>query len=224
MTKITTLVFDMDGTVLDTLQDLTDSVNFALTSHGKPARSKDEVRRFLGNGIRALVLAAVPAATPEEEFTAIFDDFQRHYLEHCLDKTAPYEGILPMLEELQRAGYKMAVVSNKVHPAVVELNERFFGSLIPIAIGESEAVRRKPLPDGVNAALEALGSTREESVYIGDSEVDFATAQNAGLPCVSVLWGFRDRDFLENIGATCFISHPSQLLAAIRQLEENQQA
>lgn len=208
---ITTLIFDMDGTLLDTLQDLTASVNFALRSAGKPERTKEEIRRMLGNGIRALVLQACPAETTDEEFVPIFATFKVHYLEHCLDETAPYAGILPMLEEAKKRGYKMAVVSNKLHQAVVELNERFFGDLIPVAIGESETVRRKPLPDGVEAALKALGSTKEEAIYIGDSEVDFATAQNAELPCVSVLWGFRDRDYLEALGATTLIDHPAQL-------------
>lgn len=219
MSSITTLIFDLDGTLLDTLQDLSDSVNHALHTFGCPERSTSDIRRFLGNGIRDLVRNAVPADTSEARYEEIFQCFRMYYLDHCLDKTRPYDGILPLLAALKAEGYKMAIVSNKLHPAVQELNERFFQDYISTAIGESETVRRKPLPDGVQAALLALGSTASESVYIGDSEVDFATAQNAGLPCISALWGFRDEDFLREIGATLFIKAPKELPAAIRQLE-----
>lgn len=218
MSTITTLIFDMDGTLLDTLQDLTDSVNHALRTHGYNPRTTKEIRCFLGNGIRSLVQQSCPEGVADAEFEAVFQTFKAYYMEHCLDKTAPYAGILPMLEAAQAAGYKMAVVSNKVHHAVVELNERFFHTLLSVAIGESPEVERKPSPAGVEAALQLLGSTKEEAVYIGDSEVDYATAVNAGLPCVSVLWGFRDRDFLENLGATCFIDRPEELLSVVAQL------
>lgn len=218
MSRITTLIFDLDGTLLDTLQDLTNSVNYALHTHHYPLRTAIEIRRFLGNGIRSLVQLSCPANLPTADFELVFQTFKTHYMKHCLDETTPYEGILAMLAAAKKAGYKMAVVSNKVHHAVVELNERFFSDFITVAIGESEAVQRKPSPAGVEAALKALNSTKEEAVYIGDSEVDFATAVNAQLPCISVLWGFRDQEFLEGIGATRYISAPDEMLSAVAVL------
>ena len=212
MKHITTIVFDLDGTLLDTLQDLANAVNHALSSHGLPARSLAEVRSFLGNGIRYLVERSVPEGLPAEQLEKVFQTFRQYYMEHCLDQTQPYEGIMPLMEKLHSRGYKMAIVSNKLHPAVQELNERFFARYVSSAVGESATVRRKPNPDAVLAALAELGSCREEAVYVGDSEVDLATARNAGLPCISVLWGFRDKGFLEQQGATCCIARPEELL------------
>ncbi len=214
--KITTIVFDLDGTLLDTLQDLADSVNHALVAHGLPQRSTDEVRRMLGNGIRYLMEHAVPADLPAERFEPVFDTFRTHYVDHCLDKTRPYDGILPMLADLREHGYRMAIVSNKLDPAVQELNERFFSRYVESAVGESETVRRKPNPDGVLEAIRRLGSTPDEAVYVGDSEVDFATARNAGVPCITVLWGFRDEDFLRGIGATTFAHTPADVTRLVR--------
>jgi len=211
MKHITTIIFDLDGTLLDTLHDLATAVNHALTSHSLPPRSEAEVRTFLGNGIRSLVERAVPAGLSDGKLEEVFETFRTYYMEHCLDRTQPYEGIMPMIKQLHNRGCKMGIVSNKPDAAVQELNERFFKTYIGTAVGESPAVRRKPCPDAVLAALHRLGSTTEEAVYVGDSEVDLATAENAGLTCVSVLWGFRDHDFLLAHGATCCIERPEEL-------------
>lgn len=215
MKHITTIIFDLDGTLLDTLQDLAAAVNHALASHGLPLRNETEVRSFLGNGIRSLVERAVPEGLTGEKFEQVFETFRTYYMEHCQDRTQPYEGILPLIKQLHKRGYKMGIVSNKVDAAVQELNDRFFKTYIETAVGESPTVRRKPCPDAVLAALRRLGSSPAEAVYVGDSEVDLATAENAGLPCVSVLWGFRDHDFLLAHGATRCIARPEELPAAL---------
>lgn len=209
-----TIVFDLDGTLLDTLGDLAASVNYALVSHNLPERSLEEVRHFLGNGIRRLMLDAVGGKVQGDAFDEVFASFRQHYMEHCLDTTCPYPGIMSLLQQLKARGVKMAIVSNKLHPAVQELNQRFFSAYISTAVGESATVRRKPNPDAVLAALDELGSSPSEAIYVGDSEVDLATAQNAGLPCALVLWGFRDEDFLRSLpGASQFVSKPEELLA-----------
>lgn len=198
MNKVDTVVFDLDGTLLDTLDDLVESVNYALEKHGLPLRTKQEVRSFLGNGIRFLMEKAVGEriASHEERFLPVFQSFRAHYVDHCLDATRPYEGIVEMLRALKEKGFKLAIVSNKLQPAVTELNERFFRDVISVAIGESADVRRKPFPDSVLKAMGELRSTCEQTVYVGDSEVDIETAKAVGIPCLSVLWGFRYEDFL----------------------------
>lgn len=198
MNKVDTVVFDLDGTLLDTLDDLVESVNYALEKHGLPLRTKQEVRSFLGNGIRFLMEKAVGEriASHEERFLPVFQSFRAHYVDHCLDATRPYEGIVEMLRALKEKGFMLAIVSNKLQPAVTELNERFFRDVISVAIGESADVRRKPFPDSVLKAMGELRSTCEQTVYVGDSEVDIETAKAVGIPCLSVLWGFRDEDFL----------------------------
>lgn len=216
MRTINTVIFDLDGTLLDTLQDLSDSVNHALRTYGLPERTTAEIRNFLGNGIRRLVENAVPAGTDEALFEKTFACFREHYVRHCLDKTKPYPGIMPLLKQLKADGYRMAIVSNKWYTAVEELNARFFKDYMAAAVGESEAVRRKPNPDAVLAAMERLGSRPEESIYVGDSEVDIAVARNAGIPCVSVLWGFRDEECLKENGASRIIRQPEELLAVLK--------
>ena len=211
---IETVIFDLDGTLLDTLGDLAASVNYALRAHDMPTHSIDDVRRFVGNGVRLLMERAIPdgAANPQLEKT--FATFRQHYLEHSLDTTRPYDGIMDMLQTLRARGYRTAVVSNKFYAATQELCKHFFADSIEVAIGEHEAegIRKKPAPDTVNEALRQLGVSREHAVYVGDSDVDVATAAASGMPCISVLWGFRDRQFLEVHGATRFISHPCELL------------
>ena len=217
---LNTIVFDLDGTLLDTLADLANSVNYALRTHQLKERTLSEVRQFLGNGIRYLMEHAVDGAVTGEAFEKVFAAFRTHYVEHCLDTTQPYPGIMPLLEELKRHNIKMAIVSNKLHPAVQELAQRFFKGYITSAVGESATVRRKPNPDAVLAALHELGSSTEQAIYVGDSEVDLATANNAGLPCALVTWGFRDEDFLQSLALkpnTTFIHQPADLLDIINQ-------
>jgi phosphoglycolate phosphatase len=207
-------IFDLDGTLLDTLGDLAASVNYALRTHGMPEHSIDDVRRFVGNGVRKLMERAVPDGVSNPDFEAAFSTFRQHYMAHSLDTTKPYDGIPEALEALKAEGCRLAVVSNKMMAATQALCRHFFPDTIEVAIGEDEAhgIRKKPSPDTVYAALRSLGVGKDEAVYVGDSDVDIETAANAGLPCVSVLWGFRDRDFLIQHGAKTFISAPSELL------------
>jgi phosphoglycolate phosphatase len=218
-----TFVFDLDGTLLDTLGDLAAAVNFALRTHGMPEHSVDDVRRFVGNGVRRLMERAVPDGEQNPLFEEALATFRRYYLEHSMDTTRPYEGIPEMLAGLKRRGKRLAVVSNKFQTATEELCRHFFPDTIEVAIGENEAagIRKKPAPDTVFEALRRLGYpltthlsplTSEKAVYVGDSDVDILTARNSGLPCISVLWGFRDRDFLLSHGATTLIASPEELL------------
>lgn len=206
-----TVIFDLDGTLLNTLDDLTGSVNFAMESCGFPIRTVDEVRCFVGNGINLLIRRAVPKGTTEEYIDKAFAVFKEHYANHCVVKTKPYDGILDLLKELKEMDIKMAIVSNKVDFAVKELNNRFFKDYISVAVGECENVRRKPAPDSVNKALKQLGSVREKSLYVGDSDVDIATAKNSGMDCISVSWGFRERNYLRENGASVIIDVPDEL-------------
>lgn len=209
-----TFIFDLDGTLLDTLSDLAASTNYALRLNGLPTHSVDDIRRFVGNGVRLLIERAVPAGTSAELIEATLDTFRRHYMAHSLDTTRPYDGITETLAELKRRGCRMAVVSNKFMTATQELVRHFFPDTIEVAIGEheQEGIRKKPAPDTVIEALRRLDVTLDSAVYVGDSDVDVATAKNAGLPCLSVLWGFRDRAFLQLNGAKTFVSAPPELL------------
>ena len=209
-----TYIFDLDGTLLDTLTDLAASCNYALRTHGMPEHSIDDVRRFVGNGVRKLMERAIPDGDPNPDFEATFATFREHYMFHSLDTTKPYPGIMDVLAELKARGCRLAVVSNKMMAATVELCKYFFPETIEVAIGENEAegIRKKPAPDTVFAALKQLGVSGDNAVYVGDSDVDLATARNSGLPCISVLWGFRDREFLLDHGATTFITSPKELL------------
>ena len=218
MNRINTVIFDMDGTVLDTLDDLADSVNFVLAKYGMPARSTEEYRQFFGNGIRYAVRCAVPPHCPDDVIDGMLPVFREHYNRHCLDRTRPYSGIPELMEELKKQGYKMAIVSNKIDSAVKELNDRFFSDYVSIAVGEKPGIRRKPAADTVLAALAELNASGDEAVYIGDSEVDLQTAGNAGLPCIAVLWGFRDRKLLAENGATVFADTPNDILSILRSL------
>ena len=212
MSRFKTVIFDLDGTLLDTLEDLTDAVNYALGAYKMPQRTIEEIRSFVGNGVRNLMLQAVPDGEENPDFQEIFALFKEYYGEHCNDKTGPYHGVLDLMKELKKQGYVMGIVSNKIDSAVKELNSMYFADYIQVAIGEKEGVQRKPAPDTVFAALQELEKEKESAIYIGDSEVDFATAKNAGIPCVSVLWGFRDREFLEKCGADMFAETPMDVL------------
>lgn len=211
----TAAIFDMDGTILNTLDDLAASTNAALAAHGMPLRTKDEVRQFVGNGIPNLIRRAVPAGTDDDTKRKVFETFCAHYAEHDADVTAPYPKIPELLEDLRSHGVKLAVVSNKGDFAVQALVKHYFDGLFDYAVGEREGIRRKPAPDTVFAALESLDVTPDKAVYVGDSEVDVATAANSGLDCLSVTWGFRSVETLLEAGATTLVDTADELLAHI---------
>lgn len=197
-----TVLFDMDGTLLDTLEDLRESTNHVLRELGHPERSIEEVRRFVGNGAEMLIRRAVPEGTGEEEILRALGMFRSYYAAHCKEKTRVYDGMLALLDALRARGIKTAVVSNKPDEAVKKLSEEYFGGRMDYAVGAKDGRRCKPYPDMVDAALEALGETREGAVFIGDSEVDVQTGLNAGLPVIAVSWGFRSRETIAEAGAT----------------------
>ena len=207
-----TYIFDLDGTLLDSLTDLELSCNYALRANGMPERTLEEVRMFVGNGVKKLMERAVPNGLANPLFDKTYQDFRQHYMIHNLDHTHPYAGIEEMLQKLIASGKHVAVVSNKFYAATQELVAHFFGEKISVAIGERENIRKKPAPDTVNEALRQLGADRETAVYIGDSDVDIMTAKNSGMPCISVLWGFRSRLFLIAHGAATFVEKPSEIL------------
>lgn len=205
-------IFDMDGTILDTLDDLTDSINYALSYCGFPEHTKDDVRRFVGNGILKLVKRSVPPYAGEADIEKVFQVFKDYYKLHCRDKTRPYPGIVNVIETLKEKGYFIAVVSNKADFAVQELCLRYFPGLIDYAVGERDGIKKKPAPDSVLSVMGALNVRPEESIYIGDSDVDIATAKNAGICCLTVTWGFRDREYLKRCGADVFAHKADEIL------------
>ena len=206
---MTGILFDLDGTLLDTLEDLADSVNHTLTLLGYPRRTTEEVRRFVGNGARRLMEQAVPAGGDAEKALA---EFQRYYADHCRIKTCPYQGI-PEALAILKENYPIAIVSNKPDFAVKSLCAEYFPGIY--ALGESEACPRKPAPDMVRKAMSDLGVDR--CIYVGDSEVDVLTARNAGVPCLSVLWGFRDRAEMEAAGGRNFCDSPEELVSCLEK-------
>lgn len=212
MKEFETYIFDLDGTLLDTLNDLAASTNYALKSSGMPERTIDEVRQFVGNGVKKLMERAVPDGLENPLFERTYATFRQHYLEHNLDTTKPYDGIPEVLAELKNRGKNLAIVSNKFYAATQDLARHFFPDTIEVAIGEREDINKKPAPDTVMEALRQLGVSSEGAVYIGDSDVDIMTARNSGLPCASVLWGFRNKDFLIENGGNLFIEEPKGLL------------
>ena len=213
--KVSNIIFDLDGTLLNTLDDLAASTNYALETCGYPRRSLEEVRCFVGNGVGKLIERAVPDSTDADATGHCLSVFREHYTFHCLDRTLPYPGIIDLLNALRQRGIGMAIVSNKLQPAVAELNQRFFAPVISIAIGETAQLRRKPAPDMLLQALSQLNAIGDETLYVGDSDVDIQTARNAHLPCVSVAWGFRSRQFVADHGAATIIDSPQQLLTMI---------
>lgn len=208
------VIFDMDGTLLNTLEDLTDSVNAAMAAFGRPSRTLEEVRQFVGNGVLRLMELAVPKGKAAPDFQEIYEWFKTYYAAHSQEKTRPYDGMTELVETLKARGYKMAIVSNKFHDAVCDLSRLYFRDMLPVSIGENEAagIRKKPAPDTVLAALEALGVEPEHAVYVGDSEVDYATSVNSGLDCILVSWGFRDRELLESFHPKFIADTPTDIL------------
>lgn len=215
---IEAIIFDMDGTLLDTLEDLTDAVNAGLAFGGYPARTLEEVRMFVGNGVRNLMLRAVPEDTPESETDKCLRAFKEYYEQHGQDKTKPYEGIQELLTALRRDKIKTAVLSNKYDAAVLELCREYFPGNFDAARGQREGVPLKPAPDSVFSILEELETDNKCTIYVGDSDVDMKTAQNAKLTSVGVTWGFRSRNVLEEKGANYIIDHPKELLNLVKRL------
>lgn len=207
----TSVLFDLDGTLLDTLGDLTAAMNRTLTRHGLPERTRQQMRAALGNGARRLMELSVPAGTDGALFETLLAEYNADYAAHCRMETAPYPGVDALLRQLHAQGRKLAIVSNKPDEAVRALRADFFADAVPIAVGEKQGIRRKPAPDTLLTAMAQLGAERTSTVYVGDSEVDIATARAAGLPCISVLWGFRDRDLLEQAGAQQFAADAGEL-------------
>lgn len=213
--KYDTIIFDLDGTLLNTLDDLRDSLNVALNTFGYPPRTLEEVRSFVGIGVKTLVKRALPVHSTEEEIEQCLAFFTEHYSHNMRNKTRPYDGIMELLLDLDRFNLKLAIVSNKFDAAVKDLAKEYFGDLINIAIGESENVKKKPAPDSVYAAIKELGSDLNKTVFVGDSETDVQTAKNAGIPCIGVTWGFRTREVLRKEGADYLIDTPKELLTLL---------
>lgn len=206
-----TVIFDLDGTLLDTLGDLTASVNHVMKLYGFPLHAKEQVREMVGNGIYVLLEKAIPEGKDNPSYYACIQEFQSYYAAHMREETAPFPGILPLLSHLREQGYLLAVVSNKFDAAVKALCQDYFSPYLQTAIGESASIARKPAPDTVYAAMETLHVSKEQCIYVGDSEVDIATAQNAGIPCISVSWGFKTIEFLKEHGASRIASDTKEL-------------
>lgn len=211
------VIFDLDGTLLNTLDDLADSTNYALAKFGYPARTIEEVRQFVGNGVAKLIERAIPEGKNNTNFEKCLAIFKENYAKNMYNKTAPYAGILEMLSNLKSKGLKIAVVSNKFDLAVKELCKKYFDGYIDFAAGENEAqgIKKKPAPDTVLTVLKEFELNPEDAVYVGDSDVDIMTAKNSQMPCISVTWGFRDEDFLLKNGATILINTPSEIYSHI---------
>lgn len=211
-----TIIFDLDGTLLNTIEDLADSTNYALAAFDLPARSVQEVRQFVGNGVDLLIKRAVDGALPQEREQECLAVFKQHYSENMYHKTRPYDGIPELVHALRAENYHIGIVSNKFDSAVKALNHIYFHDMFPVAIGASDTVAKKPAPDSVIEALKSLSSNREHALYVGDSDVDVITAKNAGLPFIGVTWGFRDEELLRSMGAECVLERPQQLLELLK--------
>ncbi len=209
------ILLDMDGTVLNTLEDLADAMNAALRRFGMPERSLGEARAFVGNGSARYVELAVPPGTPEALRQTVLDWYKPYYDAHCSEKTRPYEGVPALLRTLRAAGLRLVIISNKPDPSVRQLAERHFPGLLDLAVGETAQLRRKPWPDMIDAAVRRLGLDKDRCLYVGDSEVDVLTAHNAGIDCACVCWGFRSREQLEEAGAPLIFDAPETLGAWI---------
>lgn len=211
------IILDLDGTLLNTLDDLANSTNFALAKFNYPQRTIEEIRNFVGNGVKLLIQRAIPNGSQNPDFEACLDLFKQNYSQNMYNKTAPYKGVENMLKELRKKGCKIAVVSNKFDAAVKELCTKYFPGLIDAAIGENEAggIKKKPAPDTVFKAIKELDGKISNAVYVGDSDVDIQTAKNCSIPCISVTWGFRSKEFLIQNGAEILINQPEEILNII---------
>ena len=218
--KYTTIVFDCDGTLLDTAKDLANAVNHVLRTHKFPEKSLAEVKAALGNAVTYLMRQCLPSSVSDHELEPYIEEFKTYYGEHLKDTTAPYPGILDMLDALRERGYKLAIVSNKIQEGVTPLNKEYFGDRLPVAIGERPGLQRKPAPDMVLQALKELDSTPEESIYVGDSEVDVATAKNSGLLCIGVTWGFREESLHQELGVTHIARKAEDILSIVANLNQ----
>lgn len=205
-------IFDLDGTILNTIDDLADTMNYCLRCYNMPERSIDEIKSFVGNGIHKLVERAVPEETESVTVEKMFVSFHEYYKNHCAIKTKPYEGMEKVIAQLREQGVKTAVVSNKADYAVKSLCEKYFNGLFDYCVGDKQGQRRKPYPDTVNAVMEYFGAEPAKVVYIGDSEVDYQTAQNAKVDVIMVGWGFRDEEFLHSIGVRKVIHYPEEIV------------
>lgn len=210
-----TVIFDMDGTILDTLEDILDSVNVTMDHVGYPHHTKEVMRRFLGNGAATQIQRCMPGGAEDPKYQEALDFYLDYYNDHAKIKTGPYPGIVDVLKKLRELGVKTAVVSNKPDVTVQELSEEFFTGLFDVSMGERAGMKKKPAPDSVFEAMKLLNADPKTCVYVGDSEVDMATARNSNLPCVTVTWGFRDEDFLREQGATTFAHTMDELLEAL---------
>ena len=211
MSKIDTVIFDLDGTLINSLEDLRVSVNYALFGFKYPKQTLDMVRRNVGNGIEKLIERSLPEGKDNVNYEVCLEIFKEHYKTHMSVNTKPYPHIIETLAALKSRGYKLAVVSNKFDAAVKPLCQKYFKSLIDVAIGQSKDTKKKPAPDTVYIALDELGSTSETSIYVGDSEVDIQTAKNSGMDCISVSWGFKTKEFLKQNGASVIIDTPLEI-------------
>lgn len=213
--KYEAVIFDFDGTLLYTVQDLTDAVNYAVARRGYPTHSVRAIERMIGNGVNMLVSRALPRGFDTPEYERIMDDFRAFYRAHCQDNTRPYDGVPEMLARLRAEGRKLAIVTNKYQTAAELLRKQFFADSVELIVGDFEGRRRKPEPDGVLIALEKLGADPSRAVYVGDTEVDMQTAENAGLDCICVAWGYRTRQELEQLGAPAIAENTQELLAML---------
>lgn len=213
--KYQAVLFDMDGTVIDSLEDIVDALNVSLQRFGMQELSLSQIRTHVGNGARRLMECVVPPGTPDPLLERMLAFYKPYYAAHSRVKTKPYGGILAMMESLKAKGIRLAIISNKPDKAVRELAAEFFPGLLELAMGEREGVRRKPWPDMIDAAAEHMDVDKYKCLYVGDSEVDIDTAKNAGIDCVSVSWGFRSREELARSGACVIIDRAEDLLRYI---------
>ena len=210
-----TVIFDLDGTLLNTLDDLAAATNYALAQHTLPLRTTEEVRWFVGNGIRKLIERAVPEGTPQPEQEEVYATFNEYYKLHCNDKTQAYDGVMELLNALRKAGVKTAIVSNKADYGVQALTKQYFSGKLDAACGERSGIAKKPAPDMLFAVMQMLNATKETTIYVGDSDTDLATAHNAGVACVGACWGFRGREFLLAHGAKLLAETPAEVLVLL---------